>query len=126
MNHPTREVGLADVGVMTDLATAAAPRRLSVVRLARMSPTRSVERGTARLAGTLPWSARRASHYALGTGRPNHWVEVNRHQPPCLPGRLDSLIATLHSHVHGQMAVTHPGRWTYVHDAAANSESERR
>ena len=44
-------------------------------------------------------------------GRPNHRVEVNRHQPSCLPGRLDSMIASFHSNLHGQVAVTHPGRW---------------
>ena len=82
MNRPTRQVGLADVGVMTDLATTTAPRRLPIARLAQRSLTRSVERGTARSTDTSAWSLRRASHYASGTGRSNHWVEVNRHQPP--------------------------------------------
>ena len=40
----------------------------------------------------------------------NHRVEVNRHQPPCLPGRFDSMIATAHSNLDCQVAVTHPGR----------------
>ena len=44
--------------------------------------------------------------------RPNHRVEMNRHQPPRLPGRFDFMTAKLHSEVHGQVAVTHPGRWT--------------
>ena len=35
---------------------------------------------------------------------------MNRHQPSCLPGRFDSMIATVHSNLHGQVAVTHPGR----------------
>ena len=43
--------------------------------------------------------------------RPNHRVEVNRHQPPCLPGRFDFMIVALHSNLFGQVAVTHPGRW---------------
>ena len=42
--------------------------------------------------------------------RPNHRVEVNRHQPLCLPTRSGHLMARLHSNVHGQVAVTHPGR----------------
>ena len=42
---------------------------------------------------------------------PNQRVEMNRHQPPCLPGRFDSMIAVVHFNVHGQVAVTHPGRW---------------
>ena len=30
---------------------------------------------------------------------PNQRVEVNRHQPPCLPGRFDFMIATAHSNL---------------------------
>ena len=40
----------------------------------------------------------------------NQRVEMNRHQPPCLPDGFDFMIATVHSNVHGQVAVTHPGR----------------
>ena len=43
-------------------------------------------------------------------GRPNHRVEVNRHQSPCLPDRPGDLMAPLHSNLFGQVAVTHPGR----------------
>ena len=49
---------------------------------------------------------------------PNQRVEMNRHQPPCLPSRSDFMIATLHSHVRGQVAVTHSGRWTHVHKSS--------
>ena len=42
--------------------------------------------------------------------RPNHRVEVNRHQPPCLPSRFDFMSATVHANLLGQVAVTHPGR----------------
>ena len=37
---------------------------------------------------------------------------MNRHQPPCLPNRPGDLMAPLHFNVPGQVAVTHPGRWT--------------
>ena len=40
----------------------------------------------------------------------NHRVELNRHQPSCLPGRPGDLMASVHSRVHGQVAVTHSGR----------------
>ena len=40
----------------------------------------------------------------------NQRVEMNRHQPSCLPDRFDSMIVTLHSNLLGQVAVTHPCR----------------
>ena len=39
----------------------------------------------------------------------NQRVEMNRHQPSCLPGHPGDLMASVHSRVHGQVAVTHPG-----------------
>ena len=93
----------------------------------RLVTGRSVERGTARLVdefatgGVALESLRVRRHESS-----NHRVEMNRHQPSCLPHRLGYLMTPMHSNVHGQVAVTHPGRWTSVHDAAANSRSERR
>ena len=56
---------------------------------------------------------------------PNHRVEVNRHQPPCLPGRCDFMIASLHSNLHGQVAVTHPGRSVSVDALGGFPETHR-
>jgi hypothetical protein len=57
--------------------------------------------------------------------RPNHRVEMNRHQPPCLPTPLVHLplrharclhsgravaTASVLANVFGQVAVTHSGR----------------
>ena len=49
-------------------------------------------------------------HFIISALKCAERVEMNRHQPPCLPGRLDSMIATVHSVVRGQEAVIHPGR----------------
>ena len=56
--------------------------------------------------------ARRASGQVRShmNQRPNQRVEMNRHQPPCLPGRFVFMITTLHFDVLGQVAVTHPCR----------------
>ena len=57
------------------------------------------------------WVVQKSEALGWSTPRtPNHRVEVNRHQPPCLPGRFDFMITAVHSNVHGQVAVTHPGR----------------
>ena len=77
----------------------------------RLVTGRSVDRGTARSAGEFATGG--VALESLHVGRhesSNHRVEVNRHQPPCLPSRFDFTIGTFHFHVHGQVAVTHPGR----------------
>ena len=57
------------------------------------------------------WVVQKSDALGLSTPRtPNHRVEVNRHQPPRLPGRPGDLMAPLHFNVYGQVAVTHPGR----------------
>ena len=57
------------------------------------------------------WVVQKSEALGLSTRRtPNHRVEVNRHQPPRLLARFDSMIASLHSNIVGQVAVTHPGR----------------
>ena len=112
MNHPTRQVGLADVGVMTDLATATAPRRLSVVRLARMSLTSLVERGAARPAGYFglasislksPRSRRRGGRTIASRSTATS-VRV------CLASWVEAALIS-RDNDHCQVAVTHSGRW---------------
>ena len=72
---------------------------------------RSVERGTTRLVREVTTGGVELEPLHVGWHESsNHRVEVNRHQPPCLPDR-PGLIAPLHFNVHGQVAVTHPGRW---------------
>ena len=57
------------------------------------------------------WVVQNSEAWGFGTFRtPNHRVEVNRHQPPRLLGRFDSMIATVHSNLLGQVAVPHAGR----------------
>ena len=56
------------------------------------------------------------SHWASGGTLVQPAGRVNLHQPSCLPNRFDFMIGTVHSNVHGQVAVTHPGRWTYLHE----------
>ena len=58
------------------------------------------------------WVVQQSEALGLSTPRtPNHRVEMNRHQPPCLPDRPGDLMAPLHFNVYGQVAVTHSGRW---------------
>ena len=84
----------------------------------RLVTGRLVDRGTRRLSCEFatggvelePLHVRR--HYLS-----NHRVEVNRHQPPRLAGRPGDLMAWLHSNLLGQVAVTHSGRWTHVHES---------
>ena len=77
----------------------------------RLVTGRSVDRGTTRSAGEFTIggavleSPRVERHESS-----NHRVEVNRHQSSCLPSRFDFMIATAHSNLLGQEAVTHPGR----------------
>ena len=80
-------------------------RRLVTGRSVDRCATRSA--GEFTLGGVVLESLRVGRHESS-----NHRVEVNRHQPPCLPNRFDSVIATVQSHVDGQVAVTHPGRST--------------
>ena len=68
------------------------------------------------------WVVQQSEALGWSTPRtPNHRVEMNRHQPPCLPGLLDSLIAAVHSNLLGQVAVTHPGRSGTVRRASGCS-----
>ena len=55
--------------------------------------------------------------------RPNHRVEMNRHQLSCLPSRLDFMIASVHSEGRGQVAVTHSGRSGTPHDVMGGSSA---
>ena len=78
----------------------------------RFGTARLVDRGTRRLVceftpGGVELESLRVRRHLLS----NHRVEVNRHQPSCLPSRSGQLIAPVHSDVPGQVAVTHPGRW---------------
>ena len=92
----------------------------------RLVTGRSVDRGTARSAGEFATGG--VALESLHVGRhesSNHRVEVNRHQPPCLPGRLDFMSVTVHSSAYRQVAVTHPGRSAHeyfdlLHYATAN------
>ena len=77
----------------------------------RIVKGRLVDRGTTPLireiaTGGVELEPRHVRRHRLS----NHRVEVNRHQPSCLPSRFDFMIAGVHSNVHGQVAVTHPGR----------------
>ena len=76
------------------------PRRHAHESLARVSPAAWHASEISAPGGCLV-SAPRTS---------NHRVEVNRHQPRCLPGRLGYLMIPVHSRVRGQVAVTHSGR----------------
>ena len=78
----------------------------------RLVTGRSEDRGSTRLVDKFaPGGVALESLHVWRHELSNHRVEVNRHQPPCLPGRLDFMIVTLHSNTPGQVAVTHPGRW---------------
>ena len=79
-------------------------RRFGTALLADGGITRLIREFTAGGVELEPLHVRR--HYLS-----NHRVEMNRHQPSCLPGRFDSIIASLHSNLLGQVAVTHSGRW---------------
>ena len=51
------------------------------------------------------------SDFRMSPPKPKR-VEMNCHQRRCLPTRPGSLIAPMLSSVDGQVAVTHPFRWT--------------
>ena len=116
-NRPVPRFGLADVGVMTDLATATAPRRLSVVQLARMSLTRLEERDAApaaryfALANTLLESLRatRRGGRTIASRSTATSVRV------CLASRVGAALIS-RGNGFGQVAVPHAGRWTHVHE----------
>ena len=78
-------------------------RRLGTARLVDRGITRLIREFTAGGVELEPLHVRR--HYLS-----NQRVEMNRHQPSCLPDRPGDLMAPLHFNVHGQVAVTHSGR----------------
>ena len=78
-------------------------RRFGMALLVERDTTRLVWEFTADGVELEPLHVRR--HYLS-----NHRVEMNRHQPSCLPGRIGYLMIPVHSKVRGQVAVTHSGR----------------
>ena len=78
-------------------------RSLGTARLVERGITRLIQEFTAGGVELEPLHVRR---HRLS----NHRVEMNRHQPSCLPDRPGDLMAPLHFNVHGQVAVTHSGR----------------
>ena len=105
--HQSRGIG---TGIITTLQAEYGARMLPI-RLHVYASNRALElylRLGFRIISRDPHSC--VMQWEPATGEPNHRVEVNRHQPPCLPDRPGDLMAPLHFNVPGQVAVTHPGR----------------